>query len=300
MPVPRRAARMLRALLVASTVLIASACGTSGSAQVEAPGSDRSLVHPDELCDEALESDDTVLVTAAHVVTDGRLGALCFGEPDDTLVEAWDELVAITPPGQLSDLAVVVGFVADEDDDSQTLAFVNALDSEGLAFQMSINLPAFDADRDEASLTLAHEFTHVFTQTPDQLDRSVADPAACETHFNGDGCYRPGSLMAAWIEEFWSDEELATVDVDADPYPEDGDDRCDVDDSFFGSYAATNPEEDFAEAFSAFVYRVAPLTAGQRTKLDWLAGQAGLAEFRSQALDAGLGPLENTFEVCGS
>jgi len=298
MPVGGRAPAVLVAMIL--TVAVATAaCGPPDPPLVEGSASDRSQVQPDAVCDDALESADTVLVVAAHVVVDGRLGPLCFGEFDDTLVEAWNELVAITPPGQLSDLAVVLGFTSDDEDEGQTLAFVNALDAEGLAFQMSINLPAFDDDRDEASLTLAHEFTHVFTQTPSQLDRSVIDPVTCETYFNGEGCYLRGSLMAAWIGEFWPSEQLAAVDVDADLFPEDGFDRCDLDDSFFGPYAATSPEEDFAEAFSAFVYRVEPLTAGQQAKLDWLAGQPGLIEFRTRAVEAGLGPLENRFEVCG-
>ena len=279
--------------------LAATACGTPEAPRVVGPGAERALVGPAGVCDEAVETDDTIEVVAAHVVVDGSLGALCFGEADESLVAAWNELAAITPPHQLSDLAVLVGFTSDDEEDGQTLAFVNPLDAEGLAFQMSINLPAFDDDRDEASLTLAHELTHVFTQTPAQLDRS-ADPGTCTTHFNGDGCYLPGSLMADWIDEFWPSDELATVDPDADVYPEDGEERCDLDDSFFGPYAATNPEEDFAESFSAFVYGVEARTEGQQAKLTWLAGRPGLAEFRVRAADAGLGPLDNTFEVCGS
>jgi hypothetical protein len=292
--------RSVAPLALVALVWGAGACG-SDAPTVEGPGANPSLVRPDIACDdESLGGDDTIAFTTAYVVVDGQLGATCLGGPDGRLVAAWDELVAISPPGQLTDLDLFAGFTSREDGDSETLAYVNALDSEGTAFQMSVNLPAFGDDRAGASLTLAHEFSHVFTETPSQLDRSVTDPADCTTHFNGDGCYRPDSLMAAWIGRFWSTAELADVDVDADPYPEDGDARCDADDSFLGPYAATNPEEDFAESFSAFVYQVEPETPGQEAKQAWIADRPGLAEFRDRAATAGLGPLPNAFELCGS
>ena len=298
MPVARAVRTVVLALALAA-IAVGAACGTGDPPRVVGPGADQSLVRSDDACLQAVDSEESVLVVTAHAVVDGRLGARCFGAPDVTLVEAWDELVAISPPGRLSHLAVVMGFEAVDEADEETLAFVNALDIDGETFQMAINLPAFDDDRDEASLTLAHELTHVVTQTPDQLDRST-DGSSCATHFNGEGCYLPGSLLARWIDAFWTDDQLAAVDVDADVYPEDGEARCALDDSFFGSYAATTPEEDFAEAFSAFVYDVDPLTEGQRAKLEWLAGQPELAAFRSRASAAGLGPLDNLFEICGA
>lgn len=76
-------------------------------------------------------------------------------------------------------------------------------------------------------------------------------------------------------------------------------DRRRFDDGYFGAYAATNPEEDFAEAFSAYVFDLEAMTDGQQDRLDWIDARPGLAEFRDRARAAGLTPLENRFDICG-
>jgi len=71
-----------------------------------------------------------------------------------------------------------------------------------------------------------------------------------------------------------------------------------LDPSFIGSYAATNPEEDFAESFSAFVFRL-EVEPGMDEKMAWFEDQPGLVEFRDRASAADLGPLRNAFGGCG-
>jgi hypothetical protein len=248
---------------------------------------------------EALSGDDDQYVfTSAYVIEDGQLGELCFGDDDDTILDAWFALETITPPGQLGDLTLFGGFEPDGDDAAETMAYVNILDVDGNSFQMSINTVEALADPDELLLTLAHELTHVFAATPTELDRSDEAIDNCETYFNGDGCYFDDSLMLAWIDAFWAPEVLAGVDVEVDS-PDDAELRCGDDDGFFGAYAATSPEEDFAEAFSAFVFRLEPVTDGQADRLVWIEEQPGLAEFRDRADAAGLTPLANNFDVCG-
>jgi hypothetical protein len=232
------------------------------------------------------------------VVDDGDLIALCFGTDDETVLDAWESLATITPDGQLGDLVLFGGFEPAGDLAADTLAFVNAVDSDASGFQMSINTDEAARDPDELLLTLAHEFTHVFTATPEQLDRTDEAIDGCGTYFNGEGCYRAESLMYDWIIAFWDPSVLATVDPNEESV-DDADARCADDDGFFGTYAASNPEEDFAEAFSAFVFDVAPQTDGQAARLDWIAAQPGLVEFRARAETAGLTPLANNFDICG-
>lgn len=253
---------------------------------------------------EALGEDGEIRFIDAYYVVDGELGAVCFGDEDETMVKAWDSLATITPPDQLNDLALFAGFGTEGGDDEETkgttMAFVNVIDDDGTAFQMSVNLDAYDEDPEEAQLTMAHEFSHVFTATQNQLDRSPEASDDCPTYFNGEGCYLPDSLMAAWIDEFWKPEDLAKVDPDKDVGIDDGADLCAADPSYLGPYAASTPEEDFAESFAAFVYQVEATTPEVQAKLDWLAQQPGLAEFRDRAVEAGKGPLKGSFEGCGS
>jgi len=163
---------------------------------------------------------------------------------------------------------------------------------------MSVNTVDAVADPDELLLTLAHEFTHVFTATSTQLDRTDEAIDDCETWFNGEGCYLVDSLIFAWVDEFWAGPLLDSVDPLNDS-SDDADARCDQDDGFLGPYAATNPEEDFAESFSAYVFELEPATDGQAERLDWIAQQPGLSEFLDRAVAAGLTPLDNNFDVCG-
>jgi hypothetical protein len=297
------------AVLMAASLL--AGCAAEGDADPEASasrvvrdgtvaGSDPNLTRTDVDCSaEGLGDDDEVAFEVAHLVVDGQLGEVCFGDEDDRLLLAWDDLVTITPPEQLNDLAVFAGFGADEEGDEQTLAFVNATDDEGETFQMSINLDAYDDDDTVALLTIAHEFAHVFTQVPSQIDRSEEAFEVCSTYRSAAGCFASDSLIAAWVSTFWTDQMLASIDPDAESTVAEGEERCAADPSFLGPYAASDPEEDFAESFSAYVFDVAVDQPEQQAKLDWLADQPGLAAFRARAEAAGLTPLDNPFESCG-
>ncbi len=320
---------MRRSTRIAASVLAfgitAAACGTGSddaqgdtSAEQEAesnengdepdePGGDTATAaggaRDDVDCSQdGLGADDSYSFTTAHYVVDGALGEVCLGDADDRLIRAWDSLATITPTGQLADLGVFTGFESTEDgEDGEevTLAFVNALDADGSLFQMSVNLDAYADDPDEAELTMAHEFSHVFTSLPSQLDRSLETIENCETYDNGEGCYLDDSIMYQWIEMFWGNGLIDQVDPFAEATGADGQERCDTDAGFFGAYAASTPEEDFAESFSVYVFDVETFSDGQQERIDWIAAQPGLAEFRERAESAGLTGLRNNFDECG-
>lgn len=287
--------KRLAALLLLA--LVGTACGVTLDEEVGA----RALSDGDVDCsEEGLGSDDSTRFVAAHVVVDGQLADLCFGEENPTVLDAWEELAIITPPDQLTDLALFGGFVGGDDDEEEvTLAFVNAVDEEGSAFQMSVNVDTFEEDPDEAAITMAHEFAHVFTSLESQIDRTVFFADECDTYYNGEGCFLPDSIMADWVDEFWGNGLIDEIDPNEEAFASVGEDRCDRNPSFFGAYAASNPEEDFAETFGAYVYQVEVDSPAQQAKLDWIDAEPGLAEFRDRAMAAGRGPLDNNFDTCG-
>lgn len=262
-------------------------------------GVDLSLFRDDVDCGlEGLDPDGETEFFSAHYVVDGTLGEVCFGEEDPTLILAWELLASITPGGQLNDLALFGGFTGGGEDEEVTLAFVDALDEDGSLYQMSVNLDAADEDANELPLTMAHEFSHVFTALPFELDRQV-DADSCPTYHNGEGCYTEGSLMAEWVATFWGGGLIDEIDPNTDPTGELGAERCDQNPGFLGAYAASSPEEDFAESFSAFVFQLPVGSADLQAKMNWFAQQPGLVEFQTRAATAGLGPLDNNFDVCG-
>ncbi len=231
--------------------------------------------------------------TSGHFVVDGILGQPCLGE-DDRLLHSWEWLRIVASSEDLVDLILLAGFDAPSD----LLAYVEALNTGegGVAFQMTVNLGQAEADDIELALTMAHELTHVFTGGADQLDRSV-DESQCFTYFEGEGCYTDDSFIARWAEAFWG-EWIAEID----PLNDDDEaalERCIADPSFFGSYAATNPEEDFAETFSAWVFSVPVEDPGLISKYEFFDADKYLASFKARVQAAGIEPLPNQFEGCG-
>lgn len=296
--------RRLSAALAISLLAVSCTSDREPFGSARSSADDGSPTRSDVECDaEALGDDDTAQFSVANFVVDGELGAVCFGDADsddaNVVAEAWRQLAVIAPQGQLGDLGLFGGFQGDDSADEVTLAYVNTIDDDGTLFQMSINIQSSIDDPDELLLTMAHEFSHVFTGLNTQLDRSDEAFDRCDTYFNGEGCYLPDSLMFAWIQEFWANGLIDEIDPEVEASIADGQDRCDRNAGFFGAYAASNPEEDFAESFSAYVFRIEPATDAQRAKLDWIGQQPGLAEFRDRAIAADLGPSENRFDSCG-
>lgn len=261
---------------------------------------DPTLTRGDVDCSqEALEDDGTdefvdQFVTA-HYVVDGVLGQVCFGEEDPKLFTTWELLSSISLPDELKPLAILAGFDAPDGD---TDGFVITIgDFDGATFQMSMNLPWTDATDPWFSLTVAHELSHILTGQIEQLDR-LSEPGECDTFDNGEGCALPGSYLDDWVAEFWSEDELASLDVTTDD-PDAADERCDVNSGFLGPYAATSPDEDFAESFAAFVFQVEMDNPQLEDKMAFFDERPELAEIRDRADDAGFAGLPNQFDICG-
>ena len=249
-------------------------------------------------CDPA-DVDDLGLVTAMHFVVQGRIQDPCYvdGADDPRLLDAWGALTAITPTELVSDVSLVAGFEACSDCD--TLAFVSALDEEASFFLLAVDVIAGTDDPDELLVTMQHELSHVFTQKPGTQLIVGDDDERCTTYHNGTGCFTDESYMAAWIGEFWPDDQLAELPGGGEPdSDDDAEERCSLDPAFTGSYAATSPEEDFAETFSAFVFGF-ELDPAMDDKLAFFEEYPEFVEIRSAAAAAGLDEVANNFEGCG-
>jgi hypothetical protein len=256
------------------------------------PATTERVQDPD--CDPETIGPDEGPVVAAYAVSDGVIEGLCAGEPDDRLDVAWEELTSIVPAADLADVGVVAGF---DDPDSDVLAFATPLGTGNDRFGIVVNLPLAIDDPEQMRLTLAHEMSHVFTQTPDQLDLEVA-PEDCPTFHNGNGCFLDDALLMTWIDRFWSAEQLASI-----PDPTQGDEpgaeaRCSADPGFLGVYAASSPEEDLAESFSAYVFGL-DVPAAVQPRLDFFAQRPEFQAYRDQALAHPEGVPTSPFDECG-
>ena len=79
---------------------------------------------------------------------------------------------------------------------------------------------------------------------------------------------------------------------------EGGEDRCTLDPSFLGTYAASHPEEDLAESFSAFVFSL-PVPEAVQPKLDFFEDYPELVAFRDLVEAEGVPTPPNNFDECG-
>ena len=264
----------------------------------------------DELLDELQESgfcdpvdvEDEGTVTAMHFVVQGVPQAPCYAEPpgeqDARLLDAWELLTAITPNELVDDISLLAGYEGCSGCD--TLAFVAALDDEASFFLLAVDVVAGADDPDELRLTMMHELTHVFAQEPGVQLIVQDDAPDCATYFNGAGCFTDSSYMWAWIQEFWSSDELAGLPADGSPDDErDAERRCRMDPGYIGPYAAVHPEEDFAETFSAYVYDVEADPALQE-KLAFFDGYPEFVAIRENARALELSGTESNFGGCGS
>jgi hypothetical protein len=245
-------------------------------------------------CDPADVEDDGV-VTAMHFVVKGQVQPPCSGEVDPRLDAAWTAMADVTPVALLSDISLLAGF--EGCDTCDTLAFVTTLDEAAEFFLMAVDVQAGDDDPNELALTMQHELTHVFTQLPEtQLDISII-AEECTTYHNGTGCLREGSYTWEWIQQFWDAEALATIPEDGGVNEEAGEARCVVDAPYTGSYGASNPEEDIAEVFSAYVFDV-DVSSALDDKLAFFDQYPEFREVRERAEALGRHEAEYSFENC--
>lgn len=106
--------------------------------------------------------------------------------------------------------------------------------------------------------TLIHEWGHLMTLKASDVPPNP-NASGCKTYFTGEGCALPNSIVARFVEAFWSSDMISESDRISGIYDEDA--YFDAMDGFVADhrtefvtdYAATNPAEDLAETISVFV-----------------------------------------------
>ena len=127
------------------------------------------------------------------------------------------------------------------------------------------------SDIDNLIYTLIHEYAHLLTLGPQQVDPSAAifdnpddediyfdEAEACQYYFPGEGCSNPDSYINAFFNKFWVDihdewQDINLIEDDDDFYTALDEFYFKYEARFVTDYAATTLEEDMAEAFTFFV-----------------------------------------------
>lgn len=184
----------------------------------------------------------------------------------------WDYFASLIP---LSERRMIARYVVFTDGPEETLAMVEPDPEDPTRWTLAID-PADAGDREELIYTLIHEFGHLLTlderqvppdlalaQNPENEDLYQQVAEACPFYFPGEGCSTAESYINAFFERFWIDRYDEWLEIDAE---EDEDRRLalleqfyqDYENEFVTDYAATNPDEDIAEAWTQFVLQPKP------------------------------------------
>ncbi len=186
--------------------------------------------------------------------------------------QLWDYYKALIPAEQRGTIAE---FALTTDGLGGTLASVAQTDYDPDLWILYVDI-ADTSNYYELTYTLVHEFAHLLTLGPDQVVPSLAvfnnpeddniylrELSACPGYFPGEGCANSDSYINQFYYKFLDDlhEEWNEINLE-----EDDDAYYDLldefyykyEDHFVTGYAATNPEEDIAEAFTFFVFSPKP------------------------------------------
>lgn len=199
---------------------------------------------------------------------------IVYQEDQASHQEIWDYFVTLIPAGERDSLAE---YSIVTDGEGNVLASVAQTLYDPALWELEVDIRDAD-DRLNLTYTLIHEYAHLLTLGPKQVMPSQAvfnnpdddnifydEVTACPNYFPGEGCSRATSYINAFYNRFWADifEEWLDINLieDDDAYYEALDEfYITYEDRFVTDYAATNPEEDIAEAFTFFV--LSPRPAG--------------------------------------
>ncbi len=199
-----------------------------------------------------LDGDSREVVVTAYPVRRGNLGAETAGHGRTCDSKLWKVVRAVYPAKALALIDRFIVFDGTPDDD--TLGEVRPDNAVDTRWTLLIRYSGV-ADSTLA-LTLVHELGHLLSLNPSQADPAPEPADGCDTYPTGMGCSLPGSIMDEYMTQTWSQrlvDQWFAIDVVNDDKAR----QAKLDDfyrqnsaSFVDSYAATDPDEDFAETFA--------------------------------------------------
>ncbi|MBI9046010.1 MAG: hypothetical protein JEZ06_16075 [Anaerolineaceae bacterium] len=170
--------------------------------------------------------------------------------------KAWSYFTILIP---MQNRSWITHYVIFTDGKEETMAWVEPENENLQTWQLGLDI--VDAENPtELTYTLIHEFGHLLTLNPTQID---PDANACSFYQVQEGCSHENSYLNDFYAAFWTSIYDEWDDIQ---YEEDDEvfyERLDAfyykyEDQFVTDYAATNPEEDIAEAWTHFVLKEKP------------------------------------------
>ncbi len=243
-------------------------------------------------CDPQSVGEGYGTIAAIYNVENGMVAGLCYGAPDDDLFRSWESLAGITTPNERASLRSFAIY------DGEFGGYTQQLDREASQFMIAVNRSTAQSHSQSLRWVMAHEFAHVFTSHESNVWSGEKVPTVdCLGDQNLYGCAGWNNYLATWTYQFWPDPEIEALEL-AYRDPAEAARRCRSDAGFVGEYAATNPGEDFAQSFAAFILSV-PVPASAQSRVNFMASNQAIVQMRDRIHAAGLSSPDLQLSSCG-
>lgn len=184
----------------------------------------------------------------------------------------WQLFAALIPPEARPQLREFHVFT---DGPEEVLAYVEQTIEDPYTWALSVDVRD-TTDFGDLTLTMLHEYGHLFSlnsaqvppnlqvfENPNDSEIYARAAAQCQTYFTGEGCATAEAYIYHFFLRFWEThysewEEIQHIEDDDVYYDELDAFYQRYADEFISDYAATNPEEDFAESWAYFLVRPMP------------------------------------------
>ena len=227
-------------------------------------------------------------LSTIYTVESGDLSGICHGSDDPTVYEAWANLTMFTTSDERASITGFGGFR--NTSNRQVAAYATTLNSERTEFMIVVNLDMVEFDPWQVRRVMAHEFAHVLTRSAPGVDGDSCGEFGCVSNTN---------YMGLWVDRFWSESELDSLDGNGYSDAAGTAQRCAANAGFPTQYGATNPYEDFSESFSFFLFSHG-VPRSVQPRVQFLSSFPELVRMRDRVTAAGFADLRTYQQNCGS
>lgn len=188
---------------------------------------------------------------AAYEITETDTIELNQGASEDEDFAMWKVIQSIIPREIRNDISEFHVF---SDGEYGTYAYVEQSTDDNAKWILAVDPSDFHADKKEFLATVIHEYAHIFSLgasqiTPKYFTEYDETKAICAPSYASfEGCAKINSYINTFYQKYWSDI-INEHEKYNDPYFF----YLKHSTNFVNDYAATNPEEDFAESFVNFI-----------------------------------------------
>jgi hypothetical protein len=223
---------------------------------------------------------------ARYKVQGGNLGPLVSGKDEDQARRLWTLYTQLIPANERQAISTYAVYDS-SGKGTLKVGFVAELSPNSWLFAINPDNPKGQYDIAD---TLIHETLHMLTIGVRQTDTSIP-PDQCPTNLGaGIGCPKPGSYLRAFLAKYWPPPLLQEWRQSEASHSLNTFYMNHAND-FVRGYAATDPRDDMAETFAAWVLDTPGVPRGAMAKEQFFEGYPEFVAIKNYAKANGIPTL---------